>query len=70
MISTVFPNKTRSPQTSNTVEFYHKYITVPHVSPEDKVINAIVKLKHKLAAIISPNSSPQLLAIKQLKSIF
>jgi len=54
---TVFPSKTRSSRISNTVEFRHRYITVPQITPEDKVINTITKLKHELAVIPTPNKS-------------
>ena len=67
---TVFLTKTRTPRTSDTVEFLHNFITVPHVTPEDRVINAITKIKQELAAVPSPNSSHQLTAIKELKSVF
>ena len=42
---TVFPNKTRTPHVSDTAEFQHHYITVPAVTLEDKVVDAISKLK-------------------------
>ena len=61
---TVFPNKTRTPHISNTVEFRHHCITVPIVTSEDKVVDTIAKLKTELAGIPRPNSTPQLTAIK------
>ena len=54
---TVFPTKTKSLRTSDTVEFRHHYITTPAVSPKDKVIDAISRLKKELASIPSPNST-------------
>ena len=59
----VFPSKTRSPRISDIVEFQHSHITVPEVSPEDKVIDTITKLKRELASIPSPNDSNQMKAI-------
>ena len=63
---TVFPTKTKSLRSSDTVEFYHYYITAPAVSPKDKVIDAISQLKKELASIPSPNSTNQIVAIKQM----
>ena len=67
---TVFPTKTKSPRTSNTVEFRHHYIMTLAVSPEDKVIDTISQLKKELAAIPSPNSTNQIAAIKQMQLLF
>ena len=55
---------------SDTVEFRHHCLTVPVVSPEDKVIDDISKLKQDLAATTSPNSTPQLIAIQNLQELF
>ena len=66
----VFSNKTRVSRPSETVEFRHHYITVPHITPEDKVLNAITKLKAELAAIRSPSSTSQLAAIKNTQIFF
>ena len=63
---TVFPTKTKSPRTSDTVEFRYHYITTPAVLPKDKVIDAISQLKKELASIPSPNSANQMAAIKQM----
>ena len=51
---TVFPAKIRSPRSSDTFEFRHNYITVPHVTPEDKCVNVITKIKRELSAMPSP----------------
>ena len=67
---TVFPSSTRTPQTSNTVEFRHHYITVPTITPEDRVISAIAKLKQELASIPSPKSEHQLSALYNRKTLF
>ena len=67
---TVFPIKTRSIRQCETVEFRHDIITVPVVTPEDKVVNAISKLKQELAAIPSPSSNNQLTAIERLQTMF
>ena len=67
---TVFPMKTRSIRHCDTVEFRHGCIIVPAVTPEDKVVNAISKLKQELAAIPSPNSHNQLNAIEKLQTMF
>ena len=56
----VFASKTRSIKTSNTVEFRHATITVPTITPEDKVIQAISQLKTELAAIPTLNQHNQL----------
>ena len=67
---TVFPNKTRTPRISDTAEFQYHYIIVPIVTSEDKVVDTISKLKTELAGIPTPNSTPQLAAIKNLQEIF
>ena len=43
---------------------------MPEVTPKDKVVNAISKLKQELAAIPSPSSLNQLSAIEKLQSMF
>ena len=67
---TVFPTKTRSLRTSDTVEFRHKSITVQQITLEDKVMNEITKLKSNLAPIPPPNGSNQLEALDNLRSLF
>ena len=66
----IFPIKIRTPRIGDTIEFRHDHITVPHATLEEKVTNAITKLKQDLAATPSPNSIHQLTAIKQIKSLF
>ena len=67
---TVFPAKTRSIIHCDTVEFRHEFVTVPAVTPEDKVVNAISKLEQELAIIPSPSSLNQLNAIEKLQTMF
>ena len=57
---TVFPSKTRSSRVSETVEFRHASITAPQIKPDDKVINAITKLKSELASIPTPDKNNQI----------
>ena len=52
---TVFPTKIRTPRISDTIEFRHDYIIVPHVKPDDKVINSVNKIKQELAVVLSIN---------------
>ena len=66
----MFPNKIRAPRVRESIDFCHDCIKVPHVAPEDKFANAITKLKQEVAATPSLSSSHQLIAIKQLQSIF
>ena len=40
------------------------------ITPEDKVVDAVTKLKQELAAITSPNSYNQLNAIEKLQTMF
>ena len=54
---TVFPTKTRSFRTSDTVEFLHTSMNVTQITLEDKLINGITKIKSTLAAIPTPNGS-------------
>ena len=51
------------------VEFRHSYIIVHRVTPEDKVVDAIAKLKTNLAAIPVPNSDDQLTVVKQIREL-
>ena len=67
---TVFSSSTRVPRPCEKVEFRHSCITVPQVSAEDKVIDAMSKLKRELAAIPTPNNSTQLEAMSQIKTLF
>ena len=66
----MFPIKTRYIRHSETVEFRHDFITVPIVTPEEQDVSVITKLKQELADITSPSSSLQLIAIKQLQTMF
>lgn len=66
----VFTNQTRTPRISDTIEFLHEYITVPYVSKEDKVIDAIAQLKKELSGTPTPSSSNQLVATQRLQEIF
>ena len=67
---TVFPIKTISIRHCETVKFCHNFITVPVVTPEDKVVNSISKLEQELAAITSSSSNNQLTAIEKLQTMF
>ena len=67
---TVFTDKSRATRVSDTVEFRHADITVPHITPEDKVIHAISQLKKELASITTPNKQKQLDAICHLRNLF
>ena len=67
---TVFLSKTRSSRVSDTVEFRHAIITVPQITPEDKVINAITKLKSELAFIPAHSKHNQIEAIANLRNLF
>ena len=62
--------KNRSIRHSGTIEFRHECITVSAVTPEDKVVNAITKLKQKFTAIPSPTSLNQLTKIEKLQTTF
>ena len=65
-----FPSKTRSSRVSDTVEFRHAIITVPQITPGDKVINDITKLKSALASIPVPTKHDQIEAISNLINMF
>ena len=67
---TVFASKTRSIKISDTVQFRHATITVPKITPEDKVIQAMSQLKTELAAIPTPNQHNQLEAMSHLRTLF
>lgn len=67
---TVFPSKTRASRASNIVEFRHHRLTAPVVSSEDKVMDAMSKIKQELAVLPSPNSTPQLTAIQNMQELF
>ena len=67
---TVFPSKTKSSRISDTVEFRHTCITVPQITPEDKVINAITKLKSELESIPTTDKKPNRGNCKSSHSIF
>ena len=62
--------KTRPITHCDTVEFCHECIAVPTVTPEDKVFNAIAKLKQELDAIPSPSYLNQLTAIEKQQTMF
>ena len=66
----MFPSKDRSTRVSDTVEFRHVSITAPQITPEDKVINGITKLKSELAFIPVPNEDNQIEAISNLRNLF
>ena len=65
-----FPSKTRSSRVGDTVEFLHAIITVPQITPGDKVINDITKLKSALASIPVPTKHDQIEAISNLINMF
>ena len=67
---TVFPIKTRSIKHSETVEHRNDFITLPIVTPKDKVVSEISKLKQEMAIIPSPISNNKLTATKQLQTMF
>ena len=66
----MFPTKTRSSRISNTVKFRHHCITVPSITHEDKIVNAITQLKNELASIPTPNKDNQLEALANLRTKF
>ena len=67
---TVFPSKTRAIRISDTVEFRHDRIIVPEITPEDRVIGAITRLKAELGAITSPSRNDQLHVIENTRDVF
>ena len=66
----MFLSKNRSSRVSDTAEFRHTFITVLQIIPEDKVINAITKLKSELASIPVPDKNNQIEAIENLRNTF
>ena len=67
---TVFPSKTSTLRVSDTSELRHASITVPKITPEDKVINTIAKLKSELASIPVLDKNNQIEAIVNLRNLF
>ena len=65
-----FPSKTRSSRFRDTVEFCHDTITATQITPENKVINSITKLKSELACIPAPNEHNQIEDILTLRNLF
>ena len=66
----MFLSKTRSSRVSDTAEFRHTSITAPQITPGDKVINAITKLKSELASIPTHDKNNQIEAIANLCTLF
>ena len=66
---TTFPTKTKKSRTNNIVEFHHAHNTVPNARPEDKVANAISKLKYELVVIPTPSKNGQLDAIQNIYNL-
>lgn len=67
---TVFSSKTRASRVSNAVKFHHAVVTAPKITPEDKVIHAMSKLKSELASIPAPNTHDQIEAMPNLRNLF
>ena len=67
---TVFPSKPQAIRVSDTVKFRHAYITVPEIKPEDRVIEAIAKLKAEITTLPATNASNQIQAIEKFRELF
>ena len=50
--------------------FHHSTITVPQITPDDKLVNSITKLKSELSSILIPDKDNQIEAIANLRNTY
>ena len=67
---TVFDGKRKHVRISDTVDFLHTYLQQPTLTPENCIIHSVHILTCAIQNVKSKNTSSQLAAIQELKSIF
>ena len=65
----VVSNKSRASCVIDAVEFRHVVVTVPKISPEDKLIHDASQQKRELASIPIPNKHDQIEAASNLRNL-